>query len=289
MAEANLAEVEAKVDAAFDAGFGNTPPAAIPSAKVANEPVPTPTPAATPPAPVPEKPQYVRLTKQDWDNTKAAAGKVSSLESQLAKLTGSLPKADQIVQTVMASMRSGELSVSDDDFAEMAADFPELAKTTRSALEKIFKKAGIRGSDPNASPANAVNVKAEFETLMTAKEMNALTKRHPDWSIIVGRPSAEGEGPTKNDFRSWLARQPADYQKEISETDSPAEVHSAIDMFKASQNRRSAASGSDRAAARRAVIEDAVTPRADGNPPPLNSPISADEAFSNGFKAVRRY
>ena len=61
MAEVNTAEAEAKADAAFGAGFGVTPPAEIPPAKVVDEPVAEPAKPEPVAAPVvPEKPQYVR-------------------------------------------------------------------------------------------------------------------------------------------------------------------------------------------------------------------------------------
>jgi hypothetical protein len=142
MAEANTAEVEAKVDAAFGAAFGGTPPA--PAEKVVEEVTAEPAkPAAiAAPAPVPEKPQYIRLTKQEWDNTKAAAGKVSSLESQVARLAGNVPSAEkmvqQVVDKVLESVRSQTPAGTQIDpqvlieaFAEQEKDFPELAAQNR--------------------------------------------------------------------------------------------------------------------------------------------------------------
>lgn len=294
MAEVNAAEVEAKADAAFGAGFGGAPPAEIPPVKVVDDAPPAPVPAAVAPAVVPEKPQYIRLTKQEWDNTKAAAGKVSSLESQVAKLVGSMPKGEQLVQQVLESVRSQTpagltVEISDDDFAEMAADFPELAKTTRAALEKILKKANVKGTGTAQPPAPAVDIDAAVEKVLMNREVNALAKAYPDWSDIVGRPPAEGAEPAKdNPFRVWLASQPAEYQKEVSETNSPAVVQAAIDKFKATPTTATPATP-DKRAARRAVIEDAVTPRADGSPPPLNTPLSAEDAFASGFKAVKSH
>ncbi len=299
MAEVNTVEVEAKVDAAFGAAFSGTPPA--PVEKVVEEVTADPAaPAviAPPPAIVPEKPQYVRLTKQEWDNTKAAAGKVSSLESQLAKLTGSMPRAEQIAQQVLENVRSQtpagtqiDPQVLIDAFADQDKDFPELAAQNRKAFEHVLKH--LRGSTPAQSPAQPVDMKAAFEEWQSAreaaKEANALAEAYPDWSEIVGRPPAEGEPVNEGTpFRKWFATQPAAYQEKVGTTNSPAVVQAAIDKFKAGQT-ASPSSRPDRAAARRAVIEDAVTPRAEGNPPPLNPPQSADDAFASGFKAVKSH
>lgn len=300
MAEVNTADVEAKVDAAFGAGFGDTPPA--PAEKVVEETKPeavTPEPVVVAPVVVPEKPQYVRLTKQEWDNTKAAAGKVSSLESQLAKLTGSMPKAEQIVQQALESLRSQtpaglDVEMSEEDFAELTAEFPEIGKGMKTALERILKKANVKGTGPAQapvpSPAQPVDMDAALEKALLAREAKALEKAYPDWSEIVGRPPTDGAEPPSTEFRAWLGKQSPEYQKAVLETDSPADVREAIASFKASQSEPASPSPvPDKASARRAVIADAVTPRADGNPPPLNPPQTAEEAFSKAFKAVKAH
>lgn len=290
MAEVNTAEVEAKAEAAFGAGFDDTPPA--PAAKVVETPVAEPAkPAAVAPAPVPEKPQYVRLTKQEWDNAKASVLKVSSLESQLAKLTGSIPKAEQIVQQAIAAIQAqtpaGQaVEVTDDDVAEIVADFPDLGGSVKKALQKVAGK--LRGTGAAQSPTQPVDIGAEVEKVLTGREKQALEENHPTWRDIVGavNVSAGDQIPETNPFRQWLATQSADYQKKINDTNSPAVVQNAIERFLAAKPAQAPPSPKppDRGAARRAVIEDAITPRADGNPPPLNSPQSAEEAFATGFK-----
>lgn len=291
MAEVTAAEREAKAEAAFGVGFDDTPPAEV--VKVVAEPKPEPAkpePAKTVTAAPPPKPEYVRLTKQDWDNTKAAAGKVSSLESQVAKLTGSIPRAEQIIQQVMEKVQGATpagvtVEFSDEDFAELAENFPEVATMTRASLERIFKKANVHGTASAASPAPAVDIGAEVVKVLTEREKKALVEAHPTWRDIVGAVDmSAGEKPSEgNPFRQWLAAQPADYQEKINGTDSPAVVQSAIDRFLAVPKTITPAAP-DKAAVRRARIEDAVTPRADGNPPPATRPMSAEEAFGLGFK-----
>lgn len=289
MAEPNTAEKEAKVEAAFGSAFNGAPPEAIPPAKVVEEPAADPVvPVAVVPAPAP-KPEYVRVTKQERDNDKAAIGKIPALESALAKLRGELPNAERIVQQVIEKVQAQtpagmNVEITDEDLAEMAADFPEVAKSTRAALEKIFKKVNVKGTGAAPEP---VDMEAEVEKVLLTRESKALARTYPDWSEIVGRPPAEGTPIDEaNPFRQWLAKQPADYQKEVGETNSPAEVQAAIAKFKADQTTATPAPAAqpDKAAARRAVIADALTPRAEGGAPPLNHPESAEDAFAKGFK-----
>ncbi len=301
MAEVNTAEVEATVDAAFlGAGLGDTPPA--PAAKVVDESPPEPAkPDVVAPAPVvvPEKPQYVRLTKQEWDNTKAAAGKVSSLESQVAKLVGSIPKAEQIAQQVLEKVQAqtpagSPIKLTKEDLAELSEDFPELSEKILAGFGRAFERANVKGTgtaDAAPSPAPPVDAKEVAKQVRLEMESDDLAESYPDWADIVGKPAESGGAPRieGNAFRTWLAAQPAEYQKAISESLSPAVVRKAIDKFKAETKPASPLPTPDRAAARRAVIEDAVTPRADGNPPPLNPPQTAEEAFGKGFKAVKSH
>ena len=284
MAEVTAAETEAQAEAAFvGATFTDTPP--VEPAKVVEEaPVDPATPVAVAPAPVVEKPQYVRLTKQDWDNAKASLGKVSALESRLAKFEGTIPKTEQLAQQALdkASAQTGIKLDTSKGLAKLAANFPELAADLMEDLNEVFQSSQAAVATP--AP---VDVNAAVEKVLADREIKALAKAYPDWSEIVGRPPAEGAPIDQaNPFRQWLAKQPADYQKEISETDSAADVRDAITKFKASQS-AAPAPKPDRAAARRAVIEDAVTPRADGNPPPLNPAQSAEDAFLAAGKSYR--
>lgn len=309
MAELNAAEVEQQAEASFAGGFKGTPPTEV--AKVVPEPKVEKVDAAPVPAPKPGKPQYVRVTQQEWDNQKAMLGKVSSLESQIAKLTGSVPKADAIIQQVIEKVQAQtpagvSVEFSDEDFAELAADFPELAKSTRASLERIFKKAMVKGTgapaeaeppkpvaamDQDAVKAvvtAALKEKADADAAATQeKEMAELIAAYPDWDKTVGRPAAGTTEPVKTEWRTWLETQPADYQQTVRDSQSPAVVKASIEKFMA-EKAPSAAPRPDRAATRRAAIEDAVTPRFDGSAPPLAQPTSAEEAFTENYEKYRR-
>ena len=296
MAEVNTAEETAKVEAAFGAPFGDTPPA--PVAKVESEAKPEPAkPAAAPAveAPKPQKPEYVRVTRQEWDNNKAAVGKIASLESQIAKMAGSVPNADQIEQRIVEKIRaqtpSGQaVEFSDEDFAELSAEFPELAKLTRTTLERLFKKSGVRGTGPTNS-SNGIDVAKEVQKVLLERDEKAFTKAYPTWSEIVGAPAVTGGQPVQTDFRKWLTTQPPEYQKAINETNDWSELKESLDAFHNSQRTAAPAPSvtPNRAAARRAVMEDAVTPKTDGAAPPLVQPISAEDAFGASFQKAKRH
>ena len=214
MVEVNTAEAEANADAAFGAGFDGSIPAVIPSAKAVEEPkteaVAQP-PVATP-APKPEKPQYARVLEKDWNDLKAKAGQISVLESAIAKLTGSMPKADAIIQQVVEKVRAetpAGLAVEflKEDFAELSEDYPELVER----LERLLNKAKVKGTAPTteaAKPAaggvmdqEAIDKAVEATLTKRAQkeaadkrdaEVKALNEAFPDWGKIVGQPVAMG-------------------------------------------------------------------------------------------------
>lgn len=309
MAEVNTAEAEANADAAFGAGFGVTPPAVIPPAKVEDKPVidpakPEAKPAPLVPGPKPEKPEYVRVTRQDWDRHNAMFGKVASLEGELAKMKGSMPNGEAIIQQAIEKVRAetpaGQaVEFSKEDLAEIAEDYPDMAER----LLKVLNRGKVKGtgpSEPAKAPSSGIAepidigkaVEAEF-TKREAKqkadaleaEMKALAEAHPKWRETVGAPAVTGGEPVQTEWRKWATTN----DQAALTTDSPAELQASIAKFTASQTAPVTPPKPDKGEVRRAVIADAATPKLDGNAPPLNQPPSAEDAFKSGFTAVRRH
>jgi hypothetical protein len=309
MAEANTAAAEQAVEAAFNVS-ASIPPVSTETA------VPAPVseaPAATEaPAPKPEKPQYARVLEKDWNDLKATAGRLPALESQIARLTSSIPKADALTQQIIDKVRSDTpqghaVTFDKEDFAELAENYPELA----SQLERVLNKAKVKGTGSSEvaaatpkPPAFAVDQaalgaaikrgiesglaeeKAKAQAEARQQEGMALLEAYPDYTVIVGSPDQTNGPPKDTEWRRWLAKQPEPYRQKVSTTWSPAVVHQSIDKFKSEQKASSAPAKPDKAAIRRAVIADATTPRFEGNAPPLNQPVSAEEAFVSARRRI---
>ncbi len=304
MADVNTAEAEAKADAAFGVGFTGTPPTEV--AKVVEEAKPEaeskPAPVAAPaPAPKPEKPEYIRVTRQEWDNHKAMFGKVATLEGQIAKVTGSIPKTDALVQQIIEKVRAETpaglaVEFSKELFAELAEDYPVLAEQLERALNQ-GKVKGTGAPEKAAAAAEPVDLEKAVETVLTKRadkeaadkresEAKALIEAFPEWGKIVGRPIDMGtKEPVETDWRKWAT---TNDPKALS-TDSHAEVMASIQKFNDSKTAPSTPSRPDRADTRRAAIADAVTPRFDGSPPPLAQPKSAEDAFGEAFQKQKRH
>ncbi len=300
MAEVNTAEADQAAalaaDAGFATGFTGTPPTEV--AKVVEEPKVEPAkPAPAAPAP---KSEYIRVTRQEWDNSKAALGKIPTLESALAKLNGSIPKTDVLVQQIVEKVRAETpagmaVQFTKEDLAEIAEDFPELAEK----LERALTKGKVKGTGTDAerpAAAEPIDIDKAVESFLTRKaekeaaaarekEAKELDDAFPDWGKIVGQPIAMGtKEPVETEWRKWATTN----DQAALTTDSHAELKASIARFMEATKAPAPPAKPDRAAARRAVMEDAVTPRTDGAAPPLVQPASVDDAFAGGFKKVKR-
>ena len=267
-------------DKDFTAGFlPDAPPAkatvaAKPEAEV---PAVEPVPEAAQAEPLPK---YVQITEDDLNGFRAAAAKTAAIEGQLSKVFGTVGNLKQVVDTLRSATPAGaNIELTDDDFAELAADFPELAKHTRASFEKVLKKANLRGTADAPAKPDPDEVQKLFNQAADKREETALAEAHPNWRDIVGAQS-----DTANPFRKWLSTQTPAYQKRINETYSATTIEQAIDRFHAAAKAAAPAPKPNPApkdAARRDRIAGALQPRGDGGPPASGKPAS--DPFLEGF------
>jgi len=231
-------------------------------------------------------------------------GKLSNFESQIARLAGSVGAVQKAVQDAAAQKQADTplgltVKFDDDDFKEFAENYPELAGINRRTLEALFKKVTVgRGTaDPAKPEQTAADTPKAAPTALTREDVAEVLRQekakevsdrfiaaYPNWRELVGAPDTDG-GPMKDSgaaFHAWLKTQPAAYQQRINSTENPGEMHEALDLFTASRPKAPAAaapSGQNR----RAVIEGAVTPRADSAGPLPARAKSEREMMQEGF------
>jgi len=267
----NDANDSALEDADLASGFtGETvvKAAKAPAPEVKAEVAETPRPEPTP------KPEYVRLTKSDWEEVKAAAAKTASYDAQLSKAFGTIGNLQKIVNGLQ-SAKTGGIKLTPEAFAEMEKDFPELAQQTRTALEKAL-------SGVNGSSADAPDFKALAAEIANAREVESLEDAHPDWRTIVGAVDITKEQPNANNpFRKWLATKDATYQARVNATESAAVISRAINLFQAET--KAPTTTPVRADARSERIRGAVQPKGDGGPQAPGK--TDDDEFLAGFNS----
>lgn len=264
-------------DAAFGAGFDDKP---LP--KTAPKPDDD-KPAREKEAPreTVSEPEYAQLTKDEIASFRAAAADVSSLRKQALSAFGSIGNLQTAVNALKAQTpRGGKIEISKEAFAEMEKDFPELANSTRTALEKAL--AGITGTG-TAEPDNT-RFTSLFAEYSKAEAMKSLVEEYPDWHSIVGAVDITKQEPDpNNEFRKWLATQDAAYQARIYGTESPVVIERAISRFKSETKPASKPQQTARQDARRELVAAAVQPKGDGAAPASGK--SDDDEFAAGFNS----
>ena len=292
MADTEIVADDKQAQLAFDSGFADTTPPAKVTPVVEAAPKVEPKPEVkTEPKVVakvePPKPEYVRLTKEQFARLDSAANMTADFGKRLDTALGTVGNMKQIITKLQSDTPIGAaVKLPDDVVSEMEKDFPELAGHLKSSLEKALK--GIRGT----APAGAVldpeetkkQIQAASEALITKLEIEALEDAYPDWRDIVGAVDSQGKFNPANPFRVWLGKQSAEYQHRLNSTNSNVIITRAIDKFKADTAKTAVPPKvSPKDAARRVVIQAAQQPRGDGGqPPPRNTEV---DAFNEGFNS----
>jgi len=296
-----VAPTEEESAKAFAEGFDTetppaqaaTPPAEAPAAGVTQPVTQEPKPgAAAEPSPV-QEPEYVQLTKGELADLKAAAAETASIKQQMSKAFGTMGNMQQLINQIRSQSPAGApVEITDDDFAELKEDFPELAGHTLAGLQRILKKVNLTGTgQPATQTIDPEQVRVAAANVVHAEGMRDLDDLHPGWRDIVGKPD-----DAENPYRKWLATQTPEYQELIRSTYSASITARSIDRFKAAEAAKAkpaaaspkppAATGAvPHLATRRDRIEAAVQPRGNGATPPAPRPLTPEEHFAAGFNS----
>ncbi len=284
-------------DAEFDAGFsGETPePTEVtPPVKVDESGAPVvEAPAA---APVVE-PKFVQITEEELTVLRGHSTQIEQVRAEAKKavdtVNGKYGDLVRRINEIQSAAPAGfQVEVTDEIVADLNAEFPELGKLTKGVLTKFA--AAVKAKAPVAAPFDKSQVVPLIDTAKQELSREVLSMKHEDWEEVVGLPDATGKTP-ETDYRKWLAKQPAEYQQEISSTWNPRALAKSIDKFKsdAAAATKAAAEAAAAAAlkakgapkpalsARQQRVAAAVTPRGDGGHAPGPT---ADDEFDAGFK-----
>jgi hypothetical protein len=277
--ETATAEAEAReADAEFGSGFsGKT---ATPEAK--------PEPAATPRADGEAAPEFVQITKKEWDEVRAAHARTASYDAQFSKAFGTIGNIQKVLNDIQ---RGGKVEISDAAFAELDRDFPELAKQLRAAMAGV--KVGIHGTGQPVAAIDDNRIETMMASYTAKRELEVLEDQHPDWRQIVGAIDASREQPDPdNPFRKWLSGKDLAYQDRINATESAAVIGRAITLFQretkaaaAAANAKPVAPSTPQADARAQRIRDAVQPRGSNTVAGTNNQNDEDAQFAAGFRS----
>jgi hypothetical protein len=284
---------DTQADKDFEAGFTATVAAPVTAASVvvedpalkADAPAPVVEDPAVVVAPPAAAPEYVQITKEQFASLEAAAAKVGDFDKKFDKAFGTVGGMQDVIKQLQSATPKGEaVVISDDMFAEMAEDYPQLAAQFRGVLEKVLKGARGTGTADPASVDPAVVTKMVADGIKQ-REMDALEDDHPGWKTIVGAVESAEKADPNNLFRKWLTTQSEAYRTKITSTQSASVLAKAIDRFKEATKTPPPPPKAPtlKDLARKANLKAAIPLRGDGNPPPPSK--NADDEFEAGFRS----
>lgn len=278
-------QVDDQSEAAGFASLFNDEPTETPAG---NEQTQTPEPAEAAQEPAPP-PKLAQITEEQYADLLARAAAVDELKAELGKKVdtafGKIGEVNRLIASLQQSTPAGEaISLNDDDLAELSSEFPEIAAMTAKGLNRVLSRLkGTGGASPDIESLVQQRLAPVMESLPTRVEAmvseKLLAKEHGDWRAIVGKPDE------KTEYREWLSKQPAEYQKTVSETYDSVVIGESLTRFKAEQAKAQAAAEEARKKAeaanqRKSRFEAAATPRG----MPGNTPMESDETA--GFRAA---
>lgn len=202
---------------------------------------------ATPPATTEEKaevepspPEFVQVTKADFDKLMAAAARIDEInattEKQRDQVFGKLGGIERTLQQLQQSQ-----PVSDEDMAQLREAYPDLADL--SLFQKLRAGADVSGMQERVEAA----VAEANERTRRAFETRLLTRDHPDWKQVVGVPEKAGDPIPDTEYRRWLSAQPEDYRNQVGSVWDADVVGESIRRFKEQAKAAAKADGERRA------------------------------------------
>ena len=292
MSDDTITYDDKQADKDFDAGFSEmvgvsveTPPPAAPELKVeAAAPVPETPPVETP-ATQPEAPaiEYVQLTKEQFAKLEAAAKKTDDFDARISAIFGTVGNVKQIVEKLQSEAPLGSaITVPEDVVAEMAEEYPDIAKHFRKSLEKAL--VGRRGTGTAVAPEfDQEKINTMIRKGVIKHEMDTLQQEYPDWRDVVGTVDKDGKHDPNNAFRKWLATKGVEYQKKVNSTNSASVISNAIETYRADKAKAAAAPPKAPVdTLRKNRMRDAVQQRGDGS---RHVPEKhAEDDFAVGFR-----
>lgn len=251
----------------------------------------------------PKAPEYVQITKEQFDRFEAAAVKTAEYQKQFDKAFGSIGKMQQVMNQLQGATAKGEpIKLTRAIVAKLEKDFPELADGQFDALEQLVKlinQSGGRGTGDEPvtekpkeeAPKSDAKTDGEPDPKKIAQAAEILADFYPDWKKIVGAVGKDEQPDPNNPFRKWLSTRSQAYQDLINTTSDPHEIRLSIDRFKAYEAEQKAAQPkkpeekapkpNPQTEARREQLREAVNPRGSGTEPTRQK--SAEDYLKEGF------
>ena len=229
-------------------------------------------------------PEYIQVTKQDWEDTKARLIEIDNLKTAHAKTSGSIGTLNQVIEQLKSQTKAGApVELTDDIVDGLKSEFGD---ELSAAMLGVLKKAApaMRGNGTAFDPIQIrKEAKAEAEATYSARRIaelqQELTEEHPDWATVRGT----------QEFKDWQASLKEDERTRLNTSNSVTYLSRKLSEFKDSQKKKQQTAVADaekkriaetKGNARRQAMQDAVQPKGDGGHAPAKTEV---DDFHAGF------
>lgn len=174
--------------------------------------------------------------------------RISTLEANHKKysddVAGRVGMLESVVKAQARTPVGQKVQVKIEDFGEFGEEYPEFAKAQAKVINQVLGQLEVTGISPDfidtlkkdaSSVAEAV-ADAKFVRKQVTTCREELDETHEGWRDLIGLPDrdvAEGGVPPDTEYRRWLAMQPKDYAKRVTESYSAVVIGRSIDKFQA--------------------------------------------------------
>lgn len=245
----------------------------------------------------PSEPSPEVVTAEQLKELLATSGSVKELTDGLKKLRddafGKIGGLERLIKQAEKVTDSGlDLTLTDEDFAEVDQEVPMLTKPLQKLVTKILKQAKVKVPTAETIDVTALREQwhAEIETKMAERELNLsrsfeerlLTDRYPEWKETVVTP----------EFKTWLANEDKlspGYQRTFMESWSAREIGGVLKKFNAHQADAEKAKTQPSPTPKPKVatpsqsrverLKEAIPPKASSVTPKPKGPQTEEEAF----------
>lgn len=248
---------------------------------------------------VPAVTPAVSVTEDQLKELMATAGSVKELTDGLKKLRddafGKIGGIERLIKQAEKMTDSKlDLTLTDEDFAEVDSEVPMLTKPLQKLFTKILKQAKVKV--PAADAVDVESLRTQFHQEIEAKmqerefnlqkdlELRLLSYQHPGWRETIA----------KQDFKDWLENEDKHspgYQRFFLNSLSSEEVGGVLKKFNAHQadveKAKLAAAPKPKpkvippSQSRTERLKEAVLPKASSVTPKPKGPLTEEEAFES--------
>lgn len=190
-------------------------------------------------AEVVEPPKLAQITEDQYQDLLKTATAIDEIKAdhkkQLDTAFGKIGGIQQLVTQLQSSTQAGKpVELTDEDVADMTAEYPELGALQLKVLQKVVGKLRGTGSIDPAMVDQRVQerinpeiekikdeVRREYANKFTDFELKSY---HRDWNAVVKSP----------EFKTWMDKLPEAERTTLMNSEDASVVAQTIDKFKAS-------------------------------------------------------